>query len=272
VNAVRERRKGEVVVDGRRLVSDLVRWKVPIEELYLVPEISDEFEAMGWRDTAEAVFEIEASVLDDIAPTKSPQGVLAIAREPQEREWTAGTGVTLWLDRIQDPGNIGAIIRSAAGLGAAAVLLSPGCADPFASSAVRGSAGASFRVPLRRHTEAGEAIEAVRQAGGEAWATDSRGQKIEDWRPSEPCLLLLIRRWWLSPTERSPSPCPAASKASTSPSPPASSWNIFAADGKGRRPDRWSGWGVSPRYRARINKKMSPGGAADPGRIESRGH
>jgi TrmH family RNA methyltransferase len=188
---LRERRKGEVVVDGRRLVSDLVRWKVPIEELYLVPEISDEFEAMGWRDTAESVFEIEASVLADIAPTKSPQGVLAIAREPQEREWTAGTGVTLWLDRIQDPGNIGAIIRSAAGLGAAAVLLSPGCADPFASSAVRGSAGASFRVPLRRHTEAGEAIEAVRQAGGEAWATDSRGQKIEDWRPSGPCLLLL---------------------------------------------------------------------------------
>ena len=188
---VRERREGEVVVDGRRLVSDLVRWKVPIDELYLVPEISEDFEAMGWRDAAEAVFEIESSVLADIAPTKNPQGVLAIAREPGENEWAAEAGVTLWLDRIQDPGNIGAIVRSAAGLGAAAVLLSPGCADPFGSSAVRGSAGSVFRVPLKRQVEAAEAIAAIKNAGGETWATDSRGEKIEEWRPSKPCLLLI---------------------------------------------------------------------------------
>jgi TrmH family RNA methyltransferase len=241
-----------VVVDGRRLVSDLVRWKVPIEELYLVPEISDEFEAMGWRDTAESVFEIEASVLADIAPTKSPQGVLAIAREPQEREWTAGTGVTLWLDRIQDPGNIGAIIRSAAGLGAAAVLLSPGCADPFASSAVRGSAGASFRVPLRRHTEAGEAIEAVRQAGGEAWATDSRGQKIEDWRPSEPCLLLL-----------------GAEGVGLDPE------VVALADGTVAIPMSRGIESLNVAVATGIlleHLRRCPGGAADPGRIESRGH
>jgi TrmH family RNA methyltransferase len=188
---VRERREGEVVVDGRRLVSDLVRWKVPIDELYVVSEISGDFEAMGWREAAEEVFELEASVLADIAPTKNPQGVMAIAKEPRESEWAAETGVTLWLDRIQDPGNIGAIVRSAAGLGAVAVLLSPGCADPFAPSAVRGSAGAVFRVPLKRHIEAAEAIEAVKKAGGEAWATESRGQRIEGWRPSESCLLLI---------------------------------------------------------------------------------
>jgi TrmH family RNA methyltransferase len=188
---VKERRPGEVVVDGRRLVSDLVRWSVPIRELYLVPEIAQEFEAVGWRQAADEVFELEASVLTDIAPTRNPQGVLAIADEPSPVEWPAEEGVALWLDRIQDPGNVGAIIRSAAGLGAEAVLLSPDCADPFGSSAVRGSAGSVFRIPVGRDVGLAGVMVRVRESGGQVWATDSLGEKIDDWRPPEPCLLLL---------------------------------------------------------------------------------
>jgi TrmH family RNA methyltransferase len=188
---VKGRRAGEVIVDGRRLVSDLVRWGVPLRELYLVPEISSEFEAVGWRQSAEEVFELESSVLADIAPTRNPQGVLAIAAEPQWPEWSAEGGVALWLDRIQDPGNVGAIVRSAAGLGAAAVLLSPECADPFGASAVRGSAGSVFRIPVGRDVGLAGVMVRVRESGGEIWATDSLGTKIDGWQPSKPCLLLL---------------------------------------------------------------------------------
>jgi TrmH family RNA methyltransferase len=188
---VKDRREGEVVVDGRRLVSDLVRWSVPIRELYLVPEIAEEFEAVGWRQSAEEVFELEASVLADIAPTRNPQGVVAIAEEPQWPDWSAESGVALWLDRIQDPGNVGAIVRSAAGLGAETVLLSPDCADPFGASAVRGSAGAVFRIPVARDVGLAGVMVTVRESGGEVWATDSLGDKIDGWRPSQPCLLLL---------------------------------------------------------------------------------
>jgi len=188
---VKDRRDGEVIVEGRRLVSDLVRWKVPIRELYLVPEIIGEFEAVGWRQSAEEVFELETSVLADVAPTRSPQGVLAIAEEPEWPAWSAEGGVALWLDRIQDPGNVGAIIRSAAGLGAEAVLLSPDCADPFGASAVRGAAGSVFRIPVGRNVGLAGVMVRVRDSGGEVWATDSLGQKIEDWQPSKPCLLLL---------------------------------------------------------------------------------
>jgi TrmH family RNA methyltransferase len=188
---VKRRRHGEVIIDGRRLVSDLVRWGVPIRELYLVPEISGEFEALGWRDAAETVFELESSVLADIAPTKNPQGVLAVAEEPEWPSWSADGGIALWLDRIQAPGNVGAIVRSAAGLGAESVLLSPGCADPYGAATVRGAAGAVFRIPVERDVRASEAIDRVKSAGGDVWATDSRGQKIDGWAPSEPCLLLI---------------------------------------------------------------------------------
>ena len=188
---VKDRRDGEVVVDGRRLVSDLVRWGVPIRELFLTSEISGEFEAVGWRQSAEEIFEVEASVLTDIAPTRNPQGVLAIAAEPKWSEWPAEDGVALWLDRVQDPGNVGAIVRSAAGLGAQAVMLSPDSADPYGAGAVRGSAGAVFRIPVGRNVGLAGVMVRVRDSGGEIWATDSLGQKIDDWRPSKPCLLLL---------------------------------------------------------------------------------
>ena len=188
---VKRRRGGEVVVDGRRLVADLVRWQVPIRELYLTAELAEDPAAMPWIAAAAAAFELEASVLADLAPTRSPQGVLAVAEEPRWPRWQARGGTALWLERVQDPGNLGAIVRAAAGLGAAAVLLSPDCADPFNPASVRGAAGTVFRLPIERAVSAAAAAERVRAAGGDIWATGGRGRPLAGWRPAEPCLLLL---------------------------------------------------------------------------------
>jgi TrmH family RNA methyltransferase len=188
---VRDRREGEVIVDGRRLVADLVRWQVPIRKLFLTPETAALPEAESWVATADQTYQLEGSVLQDIAPTRSPQGVLAVAEQPVWPQWTADRGVALWIDGVQDPGNLGAIVRSAAGLGAAAVLLSPGCADPFAPAAVRGAAGSVFRQPLEREVSAASAVERMRAAGGDVWATGDSGRPLTNWRPSEPLLLLI---------------------------------------------------------------------------------
>jgi TrmH family RNA methyltransferase len=185
---VRERRDGEIVVDGRRLIADLVRWGVPIRELYVAAGIDLEGPLLA---AAERVREVETSVLADVAPTRHPQGVLAVVGEPSWPSWSAESGVALWLDRVQDPGNLGAIVRAAAGLGARTVLLSPGCADPFGPLAVRGSAGAVFRIPVERDVPGSRAVEGVRAHRGEAWATGAEGTAVTDWRPAEPLLMLL---------------------------------------------------------------------------------
>ena len=140
---------------------------------------------------ADLVLELEGSVLADLAPTRTPQGVLAVAEEPRRPRWNAANGVALWLDRVQDAGNLGAIVRAAAGLGAAIVLLSPDCTDPFGPSAVRGSAGAVFRVPIERGVTAVRAVERLREKGGEVWATGSGGRPIEGWDPIQPCLVMI---------------------------------------------------------------------------------
>lgn len=66
---------------------------------------------------------------------------------------------------MQDPGNLGALLRSAAAFGFQEVLLGPGCADPFHPRALRGSMGAAFLLPLRR-------VEALKPDGGHWYALD----------------------------------------------------------------------------------------------------
>jgi TrmH family RNA methyltransferase len=180
-----------VVVEGRRLVADLVAWGVPLRELYLAADVLERPWIAELLAGAEHAFQVDGSVLAGIAPTRSPQGILAVIDEPSWPPWRAETGVGLWLDGVQDPGNLGAIIRSAAGLGAEAVLLSTGCADPFSPAAVRGSAGAVLRLPVERHVPAARLMERVREAGGEVWASGSAGTPCAGWSPRRPTLLLI---------------------------------------------------------------------------------
>lgn len=99
---------------------------------------------------------IETLQVDDrqlglIADTDAPQGVLLVCQQVQVELGAldrAGTSRLLIADAIQDPGNLGALIRSAAALGLNAVIALDGCVDPWNPKAVRASAGAICRLPV----------------------------------------------------------------------------------------------------------------------------
>jgi TrmH family RNA methyltransferase len=188
---VRCRRPGEVVVDGRRLVADLVRWGAPLREIYLAASLADQREMVLLAAAAGERWAVDDAVLAAIAPTHHPQGVLAIVPEPCLEPWSRRQGIALFLDRVQDPGNVGGMVRSAAALGAGGVFLSPGCADPFHPAAVRGSCGAVFRLPVEREVDLAGVVDVLRACGGEAWAAAVTGVPVERWRPGSPVILLL---------------------------------------------------------------------------------
>jgi TrmH family RNA methyltransferase len=117
-----------------------------------------EFEVIAVRDGDRLPFRSESRVtLTDSAfraatQTVTPQGVMAIARvheatpaEAIDVARSAGWPLVV-LDRVQDPGNVGAICRTAAAAGAPALVVLEGCADPFGAKAVRASAGNVFRL------------------------------------------------------------------------------------------------------------------------------
>lgn len=111
--------------------------------------IECEFVAPGGDPvTAGPVFELDDGVLERVASTEHPQPHLAVVRIPERPvDLTAATFV-LVADRLNDPGNLGTILRSAEAAGVDAVVLTPGSVDPYNPKVVRASAGALFHVPV----------------------------------------------------------------------------------------------------------------------------
>jgi TrmH family RNA methyltransferase len=93
---------------------------------------------------------VSRAVLERLADTKTPQHLLAVARrrDVPVAEILAGPGPVVFVFGIQDPGNLGAIVRVAEAAGAAGVVGAPGTADFFHPRAVRASAGSVLRIPV----------------------------------------------------------------------------------------------------------------------------
>lgn len=101
--------------------------------------------------SAECYF-LEPDLLDSLSDTETPQGILAICKMPEEiqpRHTAANsTGVILALDAIQDPGNLGTIIRTASWFNVTAIIAGTGTTDPYHPKTVRSTAGATGIIPV----------------------------------------------------------------------------------------------------------------------------
>ena len=88
------------------------------------------------------------SVMDALSTAGTPQSLCAVARTPVLTMPEIFSGTVLLLEDVQDPGNVGTLIRTADALGAASVLLSPQCADPFSPKTLRASMGSVYHLPV----------------------------------------------------------------------------------------------------------------------------
>jgi TrmH family RNA methyltransferase len=141
VSSRKERQQtGLFVADGTKLLSEAVRWWPGLDTVIL----SDGVEA----DVPESVrtVRVPEEIMAYISPMETPQGALFLCRLPEKAAFAPKKGMLL-LDGIQDPGNMGTILRTADALEVPVVLLE-GCADPYGHKVVRASMGAVFRTPV----------------------------------------------------------------------------------------------------------------------------
>jgi TrmH family RNA methyltransferase len=120
---------------------------------------------------------VSRAVLERIADSRTPQHLIAIARrrDVPSAEILSRPGPVVFLFGIQDPGNLGAIVRVAEAAGAAGVVGAPGTADFFHPRTVRGSAGSVLRVPVSGRVSFEPFAASAREAGREICGAVAEG-------------------------------------------------------------------------------------------------
>ena len=157
---VREgREEGLIFVEGQRLVEECLRSGLTLHTCFHTPE-PDERMAAALATLAERHVPCHATephILSSLSDTVTTQGIILIAERPAHPLTDAMKGpapLLLGLDRVQDPGTVGTLIRTAEAAGAGGVILLPGCADPFAPKTLRSAMGSAFRLPILEMTAA----------------------------------------------------------------------------------------------------------------------
>jgi TrmH family RNA methyltransferase len=169
-----------MLLDGWHLLGEAATARVVVEKVAICgPPTADEQRIVDRlrRDGAEVV-EVSGTVLNALSPVNSPTGVVASARVPAVTSPSVllpAPALVLAATGLQDPGNAGAIIRSAAAAGATGVVLDESSADPWGWKALRASMGSAFHLPVVRTRALAGLVEEWRSAGLAIVATVPRG-------------------------------------------------------------------------------------------------
>lgn len=148
-------RQGLFVAEGLRTVEELLRSSLAIRGALVAPPASDLSHAQTvlatLRQRGVTIQEVTGAEFASAADTETPQGILAIAEVPKRQDLSAlridEPFRLVVLDAVQDPGNVGTIVRTAAALGAAAIVSLPGTVDLWNAKVVRSSMGTLFHHP-----------------------------------------------------------------------------------------------------------------------------
>lgn len=173
---------GLLLLDGVHLVRDALDAGIEIEHAAVDAGAAERGDitrlAAALKSRSVEMVTATAPVMGALSPVRSPTGIVAIARRP-ERDiddfYRGDTPLILIATDIQDPGNLGAIVRVAEAGGAASVLATGRSADPFGWKALRGSMGSSLRLPVERVDDAEGALSEARKRGCRIVATVPRG-------------------------------------------------------------------------------------------------
>jgi len=131
------------LIESEKLVREALSSGVQISALF----VEDGF-AFPVPENVPA-YAVSRSVLESLCESQSPQGVVAVVETPSlDPPETYPAGLLVVLDGVQDPGNVGTILRSADAFGACGLLLSPACADVYAPKTLRAAMGSTYHLPV----------------------------------------------------------------------------------------------------------------------------
>lgn len=176
---------GLFLVEGVRLVEEAAQSSWLVETcIYTVQALKQErvqeiLSLLRSKDCR--ILQVSPALFDKITDTQEPQGIIAIVRK---HTYSFNDALSkekpffVVLDEVQDPGNVGTVIRTAVAAGCSGVILTKGCADVFASKVVRASMGSIFHVPIFENLTTDEVVSYFAEHGITMLATSLQSSKV----------------------------------------------------------------------------------------------
>jgi TrmH family RNA methyltransferase len=193
------RQSGMFLAEGPHVVRETVRAGLRPHDVFVsekttsaeVQGLADELLALGAR-----VHLLAPRELQEISETRTPQGLVAVVPEPPAPiDPFAAPGLWLLLDRVQDPGNVGTLLRAAEAFGARGAVALRGTVDLWSGKAVRAGQGAHFHLSIMQPQPGDEERDPLAEfvaAGGEIWVAEAAGESVYETPATPPLCMVAV--------------------------------------------------------------------------------
>jgi TrmH family RNA methyltransferase len=184
-----------MLLDGEHLIQEALKSGIPVQMVAAVDRLSHGEAADRAQRAGVRIVVVTDAVLSAISPVRTPSGIVAIASRPVshlEELFARTPPLVVMLHDVQDPGNVGAIVRAAEACGATGLVCSEGTADPFGWKALRGAMGSTLRLPTATKQSLPDAIGRARAGGLSVFAlTTHAGTLLPDCDLRAPAAIVL---------------------------------------------------------------------------------
>lgn len=190
------RQRGETFIEGVRAVTSALEADAPMTEIVVSNEAQADPLVQSLCDRAGVpVYVLPATEVDRLSDVRTSQGLLAVVETAYDTEDAlvdrlAPETAILALDGVQDPGNVGTIIRTAAWFGADVVVAGAGTAGLYGPKVMRAAMGGHWDLRLVRTKALGPLLQRLGAAGARCYGADLDGVRAESWQPAPPSVLV----------------------------------------------------------------------------------
>lgn len=169
-------RENKFLLEGFRIVEEAIKAKVDIEYILINKELEDKIENLKrYEENSKLVF-LSKNLFLQLADTESSQGIMAVVKNKERNENIEGSFFVV-CDKVQDPGNLGTIIRTSHAAGVEGIILTKGTADIYNEKTLRSTMGSIFYIPIYYDDENFSIIKGLKAKGLKLVATSLEESK-----------------------------------------------------------------------------------------------
>ena len=185
-------RHQQYLIEGFRLVESALDADVPIVQIIVTASMLEQPHIQTLLQRIDGpIYQATNPDMNRISDVQTSQGIVAVAQLDTARTLPTSVQMLLILDRIQDPGNVGTLIRTAAWFGIGGVVAGPGTADFYQPKVVRATMGGLWQVHLQTSSDLSQTLSQLRQDGFTCFGADLDGLSSMDWHPPQKTALVL---------------------------------------------------------------------------------